>query len=86
MQAILTGEGDFSDFTGGGPGSPFTCSNKVVIQGFDREEFGRFLQEYLQYMGLRTEGGECEEFLFNFTGGQRLPSPDSYLGDFGRPN
>jgi len=66
--AVLTGEGDLSAVAGDSR-LPYAWGSNMVVQGFDRDEFGRFMNDYLETLGLKVQGSDCEQVLFDLTRG-----------------
>jgi hypothetical protein len=52
LVAVLSGEDDFQELVYG-ENSEFDCADQFVLQGYDLEEFSRFIDEYLRYLCLK---------------------------------
>jgi nitrogen-specific signal transduction histidine kinase len=69
LVAVLTGEDDLRPLVVG-ENSDFECAEPFVLQGYDLEEFTRFINDYLKYLSLTFEPREqLIQQIWRLTGG-----------------
>ncbi len=67
--AVLSGEGDFKELVHG-PKSEFNCANQYVLQGFDKDEFTRYVERHAAALNLSfSSPEEAHRHLWSLTGG-----------------